>query len=53
MSVEENISKVSFAQQPIWNINLLKYDYETIRFTNWISNEILNVNDFLKTTHNL
>ena len=37
---EEKILKVSFAQQPIWNNNLFKYNNKTICFTNWTQSGI-------------
>ena len=45
---EEKISKVSFAQQPIWNNNLFKYNNKTICFTNWTQSGILYVKDLFK-----
>ena len=48
---EVKISKVSFAQQPIWNNNLFKYNNKTICFTsfkNWERSGILYVKDLFK-----
>ena len=45
---EEKISKVSFAQQPIWDNNLFKYNNKTICFTNWKQSGILYVKDLFK-----
>ena len=48
LSVNNKSSKVSFAQPPIWNNNLFKYNNKTIGFTNWVQCGILYVKDLFK-----
>lgn len=40
-----NLSDVKFAQQPLWNNNLLRYKSQTLYFKNWIASNISYVKD--------